>query len=108
MSQSHKVGMNALEHSLRIHTCDVISSSPPSMMREALWPPWSHIFTQMVDVTMYYHPKICILIPNNQENKKKLNNSKFKKEGRDSLPISPYSDPGGNGMSEPPWKSIPV
>ena len=110
MCQPHKVGMNALERLLRIHTHDIISSSPPSMTREALWPLWSHIFTQMVDVTMYYHPKICLFDSINQENtKKKLNTSKnFKKkcEGRDSLPMSPYADPGGNGMSGSPWKYI--
>src|SRR5713101_7030606 len=60
MSQSHKVGMNALECSLRIHTRDFISYSPLSMTREALWPPWFHICTQMVDVTMCCRAKTCL------------------------------------------------
>ena len=70
MCQPHKIGMNALERLLRIHTRDIISSSHPSVMREAFRPPWSHICMQMVDVTMYCHTKICLLIPYNQKTQK--------------------------------------
>ena len=82
VSQSHEVGMDALEHSLRIHTGDIVSSSPPSMTWEALWSPWSHICTWMVDVIMYCHPKPCLFDSINQENTKKLNTSKFFKRVR--------------------------
>ena len=53
--------------------------------------------------------KHVFLIPYNQENTKKLNNSKFLKtrEGRDSLPISPYADLGGSACLGPPRNLSP-
>ena len=46
--QLHEVGMNGLERSLCIHTHNIISSSPPSIMREAFRPSWSYICTHMI------------------------------------------------------------
>ena len=49
MCQPHEVCMNASEHLLHIHTHDVISSSPPSMMMETVRPLWSYICIHMRD-----------------------------------------------------------
>ena len=49
MCQAYKFCVDALERLLRIHTHDVISYSPPSMMRETVRPPWSNIYIHMTD-----------------------------------------------------------
>ena len=45
--QAYKVCVDDLECLLHIHTHDIISSSPPSMTREAIRLPWSNICTHM-------------------------------------------------------------
>ena len=47
--QAYKFCVDALEHSLHIHTHDVISSPPPSMKRETVRPPWSNICIHMTN-----------------------------------------------------------
>ena len=49
MSQAYKVYVDDLEHPLRIHTHDVISYSPLSMMRESIRLSWSNICIHVID-----------------------------------------------------------
>ena len=81
MCQLHEVDMNALEHLLHMHTCNFISSSPPSMMREAFRPPWSSICIHMIGCHYVLSHKNMSFLFHISKNTKKINNSKILKIG---------------------------
>ena len=79
--QSHEVGMNALECPLCIHTHDVVSSSPPSMIRETIRSLWSNICIHMTYCHYVSSPQNMYFESKYQKTQKKINNSKNFKSG---------------------------
>ena len=74
----HLDHVNALECSLHIHTHDLITSSPPSMMRKAIWTSWSYICVYMIDCHYVSSHQKHVFWFHISKNKKKLNHSKIK------------------------------
>ena len=78
LCQSNEVRVDALERPLQIRTHDIITSSPPSMMRKSIRPLWSYIFIYMIDCHYVSSHQKHVFWFHISKNKKNKNNSKIK------------------------------